>query len=132
MNFPALVPDLEDDSPTMNVVSELRLQRGSESFAIPREGTVLGRLLESPVTFPEPEVSFRHAAVRLHEGQWQIKDLGSTNGTTVDGIRVAHDVWVELHDGSALALAGVRLVAVTSTFGTVHIRGDRIEGVTSR
>jgi len=132
MNFPALVPDLEDDSPTMNVVGELRLQRGSESFAIPREGTVLGRLLESPVTFPDPEVSFRHAAVRLHDGQWQIKDLGSTNGTTVDGTRVAHDVWTPLRDGSAIGLAGVRLVAATSTFGTVHIQGDRREGLTSR
>jgi len=132
MNFPALVPDLEDSSPTMNVVGELRLQRGTDVTVVPRTGAVLGRLPESPVLFAEPEVSFRHAAVRLQGSQWQIKDLGSTNGTTVDGTRVAQDVWTTLRSGSAIGLAGIRLIAMTDTFGTVHLQGGQREGVTSR
>jgi pSer/pThr/pTyr-binding forkhead associated (FHA) protein len=82
---------------------------------------VLGRLPESPVHFEQPEVSYRHAAIRRHGAQWQVKDLGSTNGTTVDGQRI--DDWTDLHSGSVIALAGVRLTAVTDTSGTVHLQG---------
>jgi hypothetical protein len=130
-SFPALVPDLDDSAPTMNVAPELRLQHGTEVVAVPRAATtVLGRLPESPVTFAEPEVSYRHAAVRLHGGQWQVKDLGSTNGTTVDGVRVRPDEWTPVRNGTAIALAGVRLDAMMDSFGTVHLGAGRREGVT--
>ncbi len=66
MNFPALVPDLEDTAPTMNVASGLRLERDGRTTSIPIDGAVLGRLPESPMRFEEPQVSYRHAAIRLH------------------------------------------------------------------
>ena len=97
MNFPALVPDLEDTAPTMNVASGLRLERGGHTASIPMDGAVLGRLPESPMRFEEPQVSYRHAAIRLHGTQWEVKDLGSTNGTTVDGQRI--DDWTALRPG---------------------------------
>jgi len=121
MNFPALVPDLEDTAPTMNVAAGLTLERDGRATPIPLGGTVLGRLPDSPVRFEEPEVSYRHAAIRRNGTQWQVKDLGSTNGTTVDGERI--DDWTGVRTGSVIALAGVRLTAVTDTSGTVHLRG---------
>ena len=121
MNFPALVPDLEDTAPTMNVAAGLTLERDGRATPIPLGGTVLGRLPDSPVRFEEPEVSFRHAAIRRNGTQWQVKDLGSTNGTTVDGQRI--DDWTDVRTGSVIALAGVRVTAVTDTSGTVHLRG---------
>ena len=121
MGFPALVPDLEDTAPTMNVASALHLERAGRSTPIALDGAVLGRLPESPVRFDEPEVSYRHAAIRLHGTEWQVKDLGSTNGTTVDGQRI--DDWTALHTGSAIALAGVRVVVGLDTSGTVHLQG---------
>ena len=121
MNFPALVPDLEDTAPTMNVAAGLTLERDGRATPIPLGGTVLGRLPDSPVRFEEPEVSYRHAAIRRNGTQWQVKDLGSTNGTTVDGQRI--DDWTDVRTGSVIALAGVRVTAVTDTSGTVHLRG---------
>ncbi|WP_188110612.1 FHA domain-containing protein [Aeromicrobium ginsengisoli] len=121
MNFPALVPDLEDTAPTMNVAAGLSLERNGRATPIPLGGTVLGRLPESPVRFEEPEVSYRHAAIRRNGTQWQVKDLGSTNGTTVDGQRI--DDWTDVRTGSVIALAGVRVTAVTDTSGTVHLQG---------
>ena len=78
-------------------------------------------LPDSPVRFEEPEVSYRHAAIRRNGTQWQVMDLGSTNGTTVDGQRI--DDWTDVRAGSVIALAGVRVTAVTDTSGTVHLRG---------
>ena len=121
MSFPALVPDLEDTSPTMNVASGLRLERDGRTTSISLGGAVLGRLPESPMRFDEPEVSYRHAAIRLQGTRWQVKDLGSTNGTTVDGQRI--DEWTTVHAGAVIALAGVRLVAAMDTSGTVHLHG---------
>lgn len=120
MGFPALVPDLGDTSPTMNVVSGLHLERDGRPITV-KDGAVLGRLPESPVTFEEPEVSYRHAAIRRQGVQWQIKDLGSTNGTTVDGQRI--DDWETLHPGAVVKLAGVSVVAALDTAGTVHLHG---------
>ena len=123
MNFPALVPALDDSAPTMNVASLLRLERDGRSTSVGPDGAVLGRLAESPVTFEEPEVSHRHAAIRRQGAAWQIKDLGSTNGTTVDGQRIDGDDWLTLHGGAVIKLAGVSVIAALDTAGTVHLQG---------
>lgn len=123
MGFPALVPDLADSSPTMNVAGLLRLERNGRSVPIGPSGAVLGRLSESPVTFEEPEVSHRHAAIRRSGMQWQIKDLGSTNGTIVDGHRIDGDDWSVLNGGAVIKLAGVTVIAAFDTAGTVHLQG---------
>jgi hypothetical protein len=121
MAFPVLVPD--DPAPTVNVAGDLFLHRGGETVRVPREGvTTLGRLPESPLRLDDPEISYRHAAVRLHGATWQVMDVGSTNGTTVDGERIG-DTWVPLRDGSVLALAGVRLTVGSDTHGTVALGG---------
>jgi pSer/pThr/pTyr-binding forkhead associated (FHA) protein len=67
-------------------------------------------------------VSYRHAAIRRSGMQWQVKDLGSTNGTTVDGRRIDGDDWTTLAEGAEIALAGVRLTASLDTAGTVHLQ----------
>ena len=122
MNFPALVPAIDDSSPTMNVVTGLRLERNGQSFPIVTPETVLGRLPESPVTFDQPEVSYRHAGIRRQGVSWQVKDLGSTNGTSVDGQRIDGDDWTTLRSGSVIALAGVKIVAAMDASGTVHLK----------
>ncbi|MFI5428235.1 FhaA domain-containing protein [Aeromicrobium sp. UC242_57] len=120
MGFPALVPALDDTAPTMNVAAGLRLERDGSLFTVAGDA-VLGRLPESAVPFDNPEVSYRHAALRRQGTIWEVKDLGSTNGTAVDGHRI--DDWTPLHPGSVVALAGVRVVASPDTAGTVHLRG---------
>ena len=41
------------------------------------------------VTVSDQEVSRRHLAVRPHEDGVELEDLGSTNGTFVDGARLS-------------------------------------------
>ena len=47
----------------------------------------VGRL-DADETFDDPEISRRHMAVRAVPGALEIEDLGSANGTFVDGARI--------------------------------------------
>ena len=49
---------------------------------------VLGRGVESDVQLQDSEVSRRHAMLEIHLDEAVVSDLGSTNGTYVDGVRV--------------------------------------------
>ena len=66
---------------------------------------ILGRSPEADVRLHDPGVSSRHAAIRLARTA-TIEDLGSTNGTFVDGRRVRT---AELRDGAVIVLGGVRV-----------------------
>lgn len=54
---------------------------GSRSFRV-------GRTKASPIQIKDPSVSEKHAEIRFEDGQWQIRDLGSSNGTSVNGKEV--------------------------------------------
>lgn len=51
-------------------------------------GAVLGRSRQCDVTVDDPNVSRQHAEVRPRGGSWVVTDLGSTNGTRLNGHRI--------------------------------------------
>lgn len=56
---------------------------------LPEVGIRLGRASDCDVPLSDPTVSRYHAELRLHpSGGWVVRDLGSANGTTVNGQRV--------------------------------------------
>ncbi|WP_374999429.1 FhaA domain-containing protein [Aeromicrobium sp. CTD01-1L150] len=105
--------------PTVEVGSRLRLERGAEVAVLGQhEEVVLGRLRDSPLRFDEQEVSSRHVAVRWRAGHWQASDVGSTNGTMIDGEHLEQGSWTTLTSGAVIALAGVRVVVSVETVST--------------
>lgn len=54
-------------------------------WAIEKSGLVLGRSIESHIFVDDRSVSKKHAEILLIDNQVYIQDLGSTNGTEVDG-----------------------------------------------
>ena len=69
----------------------------------------VGRDPANGIVLPDPSVSTRHAELaRLRDG-WRLTDLGSTNGTTVNG----HSV-----DGRGVTLRGGEQI----TLGTIVVR----------
>lgn len=65
-----------------------------------KEGPLAGRRIEvdaelvvgredAGLTIEDEEISRRHAAIRLRDGALEIEDLGSTNGTHVNGSRIS-------------------------------------------
>ena len=69
------------------------------------EGEIeIGRGMVRGVLLEDERLSRKHATVAHHAGLWQVKDLGSTNGTFVDGARVSGQV--ETTSGRVLRLGG--------------------------
>jgi pSer/pThr/pTyr-binding forkhead associated (FHA) protein len=52
----------------------------------------IGRADYNDLVIPDDSVSSQHAKLTRREGVWILTDLGSTNGTLVDGERVTDDV----------------------------------------
>jgi hypothetical protein len=76
--------------------AESSLQTGE---AIPLESvTVIGRGAGSTVVVDDPHVSARHAELRYERGQWWLRDLGSSNGTAVNGNLIRTVIAVRLGD----------------------------------
>ena len=77
------------------------------SLALPRAtGTrmMVGRAPNCDCVVPEECVSRRHAQVWKDGGHWWLRDLGSRNGTRVNGIRVIEAT--EVRPGDRVNLGG--------------------------
>lgn len=75
------------------------------------EGMVVGRSSDQcELAVPHPTVSRRHARLFLAGEALQIEDLGSTNGTAVNGTAVSAGVPVVLQAGSRLRVGDVELL----------------------
>jgi FHA domain-containing protein len=71
--------------------------------------TVLGRGAEADVVVDDAGVSRRHAEVHTDGDRVRVVDLGSTNGTFVDGERVGKQ-GAPLADGSRITMGRTRIV----------------------
>ena len=52
-----------------------------------------------------PTVSRRHAVVSAAQDRWTVRDLGSTNGTWVNGARLAEGETRAIHDGDRIGFS---------------------------
>jgi pSer/pThr/pTyr-binding forkhead associated (FHA) protein len=79
----------------------------SERFTVRQAEVAIGRVGGNDVIIDDPSVSARHARLRLAGGVWTIADLGSVNGSRVDGEPVQQAL--PLAPGSLVRLGGVEL-----------------------
>jgi len=68
----------------------------------------IGRADYNDLVIPDDSVSSQHAKLTRREGVWILTDLGSTNGTLVDGERVTGDV--PIAPGAFVRFGDVQLV----------------------
>lgn len=98
------LPDASSEASTMATVTVGDI---AHDVALQGDEVVVGRLAECQVRLSDVNVSRRHAAfIRLDDG-WAITDLGSTNGTRVNGREVER---VRLTDGDVVEIGLTRLV----------------------
>jgi pSer/pThr/pTyr-binding forkhead associated (FHA) protein len=93
------------------LVASLEIVRGpftGACFQVERAVCSIGRAEENDVRIRDDTVSFAHATLLRKRGAWFVVDLGSMNGTYVDGSRVSGER--ELHPGTRVRVGAVELV----------------------
>jgi adenylate cyclase len=61
---------------------------GGDSIPLVREVLTIGRRESCDICMRFPDISSKHAQLSFQEGYWRIRDLNSTNGIKVNGVRV--------------------------------------------
>ncbi len=91
-------------------LAHIRVKGGAskgQRFAVRTPVVNIGRAEFNDVRLADPSVSSSHAKILLREGVWSLTDLGSTNGTTVDGDPVTEEV--ALSPGATITVGDVAL-----------------------
>ena len=78
-----------------------------DTISVTKEPVVIGRLSTNDVVLSDPNVSRRHAELRRDGDGWMVVDLGSTNGTVVNGKLAGEH---RLKDGDKLTFGKTELV----------------------
>jgi pSer/pThr/pTyr-binding forkhead associated (FHA) protein len=71
-------------------------------------GATVGRSRQCEIVVADPNVSRRHAELRPRDGSWVLTDLGSTNGSRVNGRPVEGPTVVRPGDEIELGTALMR------------------------
>jgi len=83
-------------------MATLRSVTGTQSLVLEAAHTV-GRAGQSCLRISDATISAQHAVIRWTGEFWEVKDLGSTNGTFVDGRRLQKGEGVRLRPGAVLS-----------------------------
>jgi pSer/pThr/pTyr-binding forkhead associated (FHA) protein len=62
---------------------------GGDPIPLKKTEMVVGRRPSCDIRLDFENISGKHCVLRMINGVWNIRDLGSTNGTTVNGARIA-------------------------------------------
>ena len=85
-----------------------RGQRKGERLPVRNPVANIGRGEFNDIALPDASISANHAKLQLKEGIWVLTDLGSTNGSRVDGETVRGDI--ALSPGVQITLGEVQLL----------------------
>ncbi len=96
-------------------------------YELPDTLALIGRESRA-IPMSDNTVSRRHCELVPHDGQWILKDLGSSNGTYVNGLRVDNTYALKLGDqirvGKTLLVFGAQPGVARVSGGNVRLTGD--------
>jgi hypothetical protein len=79
----------------------VREDGGERTVALSSDSVTIGRLADCDVVLKDKGASRKHAQLKLRDGTWTLTDLGSTNGTRLNGQTVQTR---ELSDGDLITI----------------------------
>lgn len=85
--------------------------QAGESVTLPSRQFVIGRGEEADLRLFDDRASRQHTLIsRRHDGEWEVRDLGSTNGTLLDGVPIRQPML--LRPGSQLQVGETAMTAI--------------------
>ena len=87
-------------------IYKLTVRKGpqeGQAYPLVSSMVTVGRDPMADIVIPDPEVSRQHARLTRTDDGYEIQDLGSTNGTFIDGQRLTGDP-VHLQSGQAISM----------------------------
>src|SRR5271156_5871838 len=108
-----------------SIVPTLQIMHGPMSgrlYKLDRDVMIVGRNPDCDVVLQPKSVSRKHAAVSRNGTSFEVKDLGSTRGTLVNGLKLAEPVL--LKDGDTLQIGELQL---TFNIRVVEIKDETEE-----
>ena len=84
------------------MLGELQPRGGGDPIPLLKSTLLVGRRESADIVLRFPNVSGTHCELSLVDGYWYVKDLGSSNGTKVNGTRVSEQ---RLDPGDVLSVA---------------------------
>ncbi len=98
-------------------------------IALTGPSVVLGRVSaaqECDVAFPDRQISRRHAEIFVEQGRYFLRDLGSKNGTFLNGQPVREAVLLQDNDEVQLALCvRLRFIGADATLPLEDVRASK-------
>jgi ABC-type multidrug transport system ATPase subunit/pSer/pThr/pTyr-binding forkhead associated (FHA) protein/ABC-type multidrug transport system permease subunit len=117
-----LVSDLTGDVDGGQAAREDVKPRRTSSMGLEGDNIVVGRDPGCDVPVSDPTVSRRHARIRRQAGRIFVSDLGSSNGTFVNGRRISGEV--EVRPGDTIALGSYTFRITDKAVEQEDFRGD--------
>ncbi len=110
------------------LVLQIARRNGPTFLLTPNGENTIGRAANATIVIPDRLASRGHAVIERDptDGRWQVRDLGSRNGTWVDGRRVDE---ATLEPGMTVQIGTTELVFRTFSRRTPGTRSDQAEQI---
>jgi hypothetical protein len=82
-----------------------------QSFDLEKDIIYLGRSPGNDIRLTDPYVSSRHLKISKREGNYFVQDLGSKNGTFINGVLVSSNAEMEVAEGVAITM-GISVICL--------------------
>ena len=99
------LPDTSHNAVAWFLSGQVNESEGVRKIVIPGFPSEVGRRSDAPVSLPHGSVSKTHSEFFLLDGSLCLRDKGSTNGTYVNGERLADDDYAVLSEGDLIQFA---------------------------
>lgn len=79
----------------------------SQVIELQKKQTIIGRTSECDIQLPSNRVSRKHACIDFRNEEYHLRDLESTNGVFVNGIRIVRCV---LRNTDQIEIGGIKMI----------------------
>lgn len=103
------VLDSQKKSPAIALVSGASNYFGKSLWYLKKEIVTVGRSHDVVITLDDQSISKNHGQFRVRDSGVEYMDLGSTNGTHIDGKALLPDSYIALKDNDILQIGSIRV-----------------------